>query len=300
MPAGPTTETSRTRDSRSVAWKRSLSCRSSSARPTNGASRASVRLRPPRSAMTRVARQAATGAPLPLSVSSPIGSNAIARDAARNVLSPTITVPGSAAPWRRAAVFTESPTIMPSPSAPTRTTASPVSTPARALMLSARTSSTSSRAARTARSASSSRATGAPHTAITASPMNFSMTPPWRSTALRAISKYLSRVSRTSSESRDSVNGVNPTMSAKSTDTRRRSVRSVSAAGVVVGASAPAVSGKRLPQVPQNRELPMRAAPQTAQASPKGVPQLMQNATPSGLAVPQTRQFIEAPAIVWA
>ena len=33
-------------------------------------------------------------------------------------------------------------------------------------------------AARTARSASSSRATGDPHTAITASPMNFSTVPP--------------------------------------------------------------------------------------------------------------------------
>ena len=41
-----------------------------------------------------------------------------------------------------------------------------------------RTASTSSSAARTARSASSSCATGAPQTAMTASPMNFSMVPP--------------------------------------------------------------------------------------------------------------------------
>ena len=40
------------------------------------------------------------------------------------------------------------------------------------------TASTSSSAARTARSASSSWAVGAPHTAITASPMNFSTVPP--------------------------------------------------------------------------------------------------------------------------
>ena len=41
-----------------------------------------------------------------------------------------------------------------------------------------RTASTSSSPARTARSASSSRATGVPHTAMTASPMNFSTLPP--------------------------------------------------------------------------------------------------------------------------
>ena len=41
-----------------------------------------------------------------------------------------------------------------------------------------RTASTRSRPARTARSASSSWATGAPHTAMTASPMNFSTVPP--------------------------------------------------------------------------------------------------------------------------
>ena len=46
-----------------------------------------------------------------------------------------------------------------------------------------------SSAARTARSASSSCARGRPKTAITASPMNFSTVPPWRSTAVR-ISSY--------------------------------------------------------------------------------------------------------------
>ena len=38
-------------------------------------------------------------------------------------------------------------------------------------------------AARTARSASSSRTVGMPNTAITASPMNFSTVPPWRTSA---------------------------------------------------------------------------------------------------------------------
>ena len=49
-----------------------------------------------------------------------------------------------------------------------------------------RTASTRSRAARTARSASSSRATRVPQTAITASPMNFSTEPPWRSISVSA------------------------------------------------------------------------------------------------------------------
>ena len=64
--------------------------------------------------------------------------------------------------------------------APSVTAASPVSTPARASMPgpSVRTASTSSSPARTARSASSSWAVGAPQTAITASPMNFSTVPP--------------------------------------------------------------------------------------------------------------------------
>ena len=75
--------------------------------------------------------------------------------------------------------------------APIVTAASPVSTPARASSCGDNpgTPLTSSRAARTDRSASSSRATGVPQTAITASPMNFSTVPPWRSMASRAVSK---------------------------------------------------------------------------------------------------------------
>ena len=46
-----------------------------------------------------------------------------------------------------------------------------------------------SSAARTARSASSSWIVGMPNTAITASPMNFSTVPPWRSSAPRICAK---------------------------------------------------------------------------------------------------------------
>ena len=66
MPAWPVTEIRRARRSRAVAWKKSFSSRSSSSRPTNGASRPSARPCPPRFATTRRARQAGTGAVLPL------------------------------------------------------------------------------------------------------------------------------------------------------------------------------------------------------------------------------------------
>jgi hypothetical protein len=99
---------------------------------------------------------------------------------ARIVASPTRTAPGGATAWRRAAVLTRSPATSPWKAAPRVTAASPVRTPQRTSMPgpSAVTASASSSAARTARSASSSWATGAPHSAVTASPMNFSTRPP--------------------------------------------------------------------------------------------------------------------------
>src|SRR5439155_9465237 len=81
------------------------------------------------------------------------------------------------------------------------------------------TPATRSSAARTALSA----ATGVPHTAITASPMNFSTTPPYRPITVRATSKYRDSSSRTASGSRDSDSGVNPTTSQNSTEHTRRS-----------------------------------------------------------------------------
>ena len=184
IPAWPTSETRRARRSRPVAWNCSLRNRSSSVRPTNGGSRASGRRAPPRSPTTRIARHAGTGAVLPLSSLSPAATNSTAGSAAMRVASPTSTVPGAATDWSRAAVLTMSPVTIPWPSAPTLTAAAPVSTPTRTASStpssrpSAGTMSTSSRAARTARSASSSCAIGAPHRAITASPMNFSIAPP--------------------------------------------------------------------------------------------------------------------------
>jgi len=93
-------------------------------------------------------------------------------------------------------VLTTSPDAIPSPSAgraPSAIKASPVVTALRSCSSKVGSDSFSSRiasriasAARTARSGSSSCATGAPKTAITASPMNFSTVPPCRSISPRS------------------------------------------------------------------------------------------------------------------
>ena len=145
-------------------------------------------------------------------------------------------------------MFTASPATIPSPAAPNVTATSPVTTPARAASPgtpasapSCATAATRSSPARTARSASPSAATGVPHTAITASPMNFSTTPPYRPVTVRATAKYPDSNSRTVSGSRDSDSGVNPATSQNSTEHTRRSATGPLAstapggAGVVTG-----------------------------------------------------------------
>ncbi len=111
------------------------------------------------------------------------------RSVARYVDSPTRIPSTGAADCKRAAVLTTSPDAIPSPRAvraPSTTNASPVVIRRRARAdrgpASRRSADRSRRgspiAARTARSGSSSCATGAPNSAITASPMNFSTVPP--------------------------------------------------------------------------------------------------------------------------
>ncbi len=185
MPAIPVTCTRWARRSSVEAWKTSFTRRSSRSRPTKGASRRSDLSRPPTPATTRSAWKRGTGSALPFNSWVPASWYATAASVARLVASPTSTVPGWLWAWMREAVLTRSPATMPWPFAPRFTAAVPVNTPARAASSGARTSapnsataSTRSRAARTARSASSSWAKGAPHTAITASPMNFSTVPP--------------------------------------------------------------------------------------------------------------------------
>ena len=98
MPAGPMTDTSRVRLSRAVAWNRSLSRRSSSSRPTNGASSAlAADCARRRSATTRRARHAGDGRLLALEQSGrqPARMRSRCRPRAK-VASPTRTVPGGA------------------------------------------------------------------------------------------------------------------------------------------------------------------------------------------------------------
>ena len=192
------------------------------------------------------------------------------RSAERMVAASTITPPTGAAPWRRAAVLTTSPATIPSPRsgrAPRATTASPVVTAARTATSrpSPRSSSMVSRmrsAARTARSASSSCAVGAPKTAMTASPMNFSTVPPKLSMSALTRSWYGLRVARTSSGSARSERSVKPTRSTNSTETTFRS----SPAGTSATSDSPqsrqnrARSGFSSPQFGQTIMLPAAAA----------------------------------------
>jgi hypothetical protein len=172
--------------SRVTRSKTPRSCNTSSSRPTNAASVDRITSAPSR-ARGAPARHNLSGSVLPFTDTASNGSNSNTRDVAAYVASPTATPPTGAADWIRAAVFTASPVTNPSPSsgrALRATTTSPVLTPTRtdrsitADALSSRIADRIANPARTARSASSSWATGAPKTAITASPTNFSTVPP--------------------------------------------------------------------------------------------------------------------------
>ena len=109
--------------------------------------------------------------------------------------SPTSTVPGAAADCRRLAVLTRSPATIPWLVAPMVTAASPVSTPGPRLERNAALAERGDARDQLERGADRSlgvvlvRDGGAPQTAITASPMNFSTVPPCRSMTARAMSK---------------------------------------------------------------------------------------------------------------
>jgi len=186
-------------------------------------------------------------------------------------------------------VFTASPATIPSPTAPRVTATSPVTTPARAASPgtpfsapSSATAATRSSPARTARSVSPSDATGVPHTAMTASPMNFSTTPPYRPITVRATAKYSDSSSRTASGSRASDNGVNPTTSQNSTEHTRRSATGPSpgARTAPAPAAAPGPAGAApiaaCPHAWQNFLPGVIGAPHDGQP-PTGAPQSPQN-----------------------
>src|SRR5580693_9192583 len=287
-PAGPDTSTSRGARRSAAAWNRSLTVRSSTSRPVSGASSPSTRCTPPTADTTRVARHSRAGSALPFSACSLASANPIALPARRCVAASVSTCPGCAADWTRAAVLTASPATMPSPTAPTVTATSPVTTPARAASPgtpaswpSSATAVTRSSAARTARSASPSVAVGVPQTAITASPMNFSTTPPYRPTTVRATAKYSDSSSRTASGSRDSDSGVNPTTSQNSTEHTRRSATGP-APGLGSGPAADGTAGAGPAPAstdPQERQngLPGETGSPHDGHRPNGAPQSSQN-----------------------
>ena len=223
---------------------------------------------------------------------SPPSANAIALPVNRWVGTSTSTEPGSAVACTRDAVFTASPATMPSPTARRFTATSPVTTPARAARpgspASAPTSATAatrSSAARTARSASPSVATGVPQTAITASPMNFSTTPPYRPITVRATPKYCDSSSRTASGSRASDSGVNPTTLQNSTEHIRRSAADSGASRETEAGAGPA-SNRAAPHRRQKRFPGVSGSPQVGQPAPTGVPQSPQKRSPSSNGAP--------------
>jgi len=136
-------------------------------------------------------RQTSTGSALPLTVNGGRGSNAKAWAVSCRAVPLTRTCPSSEAERSRAAVFTVSPVTAYAASlaAPSRpATTGPVLIPRWSLTgppnqisqraLTSWPRSSIRRAALSARSGSSSWATGAPNTAMTASPTNFSTKPP--------------------------------------------------------------------------------------------------------------------------
>ena len=136
-----------------------------------------------RSALRAPARlQTVIGSALPFASTGSASAKSTMCLVARYVVWSTMTPLTGAALCRRAAVLTTSPDAIPSPAsgrAPSETSASPVVIPTRTSRPSSSAKSRIARAARTARSGSSSWAVGAPKSAITASPMNFSTVPPW-------------------------------------------------------------------------------------------------------------------------
>ena len=242
---------------------------------------------------TRVARHSCSGSALPLRVCRSASSKPMTPAVSRCVAESTSTWFAWAAAWTRAAVLTASPATMPSLLAPRVTATSPVTTPARAARESmrrsapsSRTASTRSSAARTARSASDSVATGVPHTAITASPMNFSTTPPYRPITVVAVSKYAESSSRTSSGSRASESGVKPTRSQKRTEQSRRSATGTAAWAWRGTAAAAAAGSSGPPQWPQNLNPAVTGWPHDGQDCVSAAPHSPQKRMPSELVVP--------------
>ena len=124
---------------------------------------------------------------------------------------------------------------------------------------------------------------------MTASPMNFSTTPPYRPITVRATPKYADSSSRTASGSRASDSGVNPTTSQNSTEHIRRSAAdSRPGEGTGAGAAADgagAASNRVAPHRRQKRLPGVSGSPQVGQP-PTGAPQSPQKRSPSSNGAP--------------
>ena len=186
----------------------------------------------PNRARAAFAWKTLTGSAFPFTVAGSNSSYSNTTEVASNVERPTATPISGATDCNRDAVLIASPanTRSPTPAfAPRRTSVSPVFTPTRnrsgapPIASNSSAASTIRNPARTARSGSSSCAAGTPNTPTTASPMNFSTTPPCASIRARAISAYADSIVSTSSGSACSDAAVNPTRSQNNTDTTFRS-----------------------------------------------------------------------------
>ena len=187
----------------------------------------------PRRAFGAMGSHTVTGSALPFAKTDSASRCSMAFSVSRRVASSTRIPSGGAALCSREAVLSTSPAASCSPCSGRAfrlTSASPVAAPTRtdspsdgSSAFSSEIASRTASAARTARSASSSWAIGAPKTATTASPMNFSTVPPKRSSSAFARAWYGARKPRTSSGSRRSERPVKSTRSTKTAVTTFRS-----------------------------------------------------------------------------
>ena len=231
--------------------------------------------------------QAASGREMPLTLTSPSDVNRNRSRASTWVRPPTTMPPGGASASNRAAIFTGSPVTRASRSTPVAVTTSPVLMPMR--MASSRPDRSRNRSFRSsrrrciaravlmARSGSSSCATGAPNTATTASPMNFSTVPPYRPISSAIASKKGDSTARRSSGSSSDASSVDAVRSANRTVT---SLRSASSAGGAPAARG--VSPRAAPQLPQNRFAGGFVVPHLGQVRSRLAPQRPQNRKPGG------------------
>ncbi len=240
---------------------------------------------------------------MPFADAAPASRYSIERRVAACVRSLTRIRLGSARCCRRAPTLTASPVTMSSPRAAAScpATTSPVLTPirrptstpwrSRITRASRWKRSRIASAARTARSASSPWASGTPNTASTASPTNFSLRPPNRSTSALTSANSSPWRTRSSSGSMRSPSAVEPARSAKSTVTTRRSSRSST-----VRTRAAGVVPRGVPHAAQKAAPAAVSAPHAGQAAVSETPHALQKRTPDGCSAPHEGHLTVIPA----